>query len=287
MPTLNTETAAVRGLLALELRPGHAPAQAALSQAAAGALAALIGHDVAQVAPAAERLELVLGAAHFDPAEALRPGWPLHRRLLELWQRAPRVHDGAARVIAFGSDVHGHVPPPLQAEADLHGGALRVLPFVLPGDAAAVAAVQEAFETELLDRGMASAQTALAAQQGFAAPIEHARYLTVLDLAAMTALQYRHQGLEPLWPLLETALLRPQMAADLDAPPEPLLRYRDGVALLWLPSPDRWQARCAAHETDRERLARGYAMHEMRLRQFAAVLRAHGVECVFDGSGGE
>jgi len=75
---------------------------------------------------------------------------------------------------------------------------------------------------------MASAATALQAQEEFAARIEHARYLTAHDLAAMIAMQYDHVGLKRLWPLIETALLAPQRELWLDASPEPLLRYADG-----------------------------------------------------------
>lgn len=284
MPTTTSESTVVHGVLALELRMGAESPRAALPQAEAGALAALIGHDLARVAAQAQRLDLVVAAAHFDPAEVLRPGWPLHRRLAELHQRAPRASDGAARMIAFGQDASGHVPLPLQADADLQGGALRVLPFALIGDAATVRAVESVLETDLLDNGMAGAATALAAQEAFAAPIEHARYLTLMDLVAMTALQYDNQGLQPLWPVLETALLRPQETAELDAPPEPLLRYENGMAHFRLPAITQWQARCAPNEHDAERLARGYAMQQMRLRQFAAVLRAHGIDHVFDSA---
>jgi hypothetical protein len=74
-------SACVRGVLALELAPGTAIANPALAQADAARLAALVCRDLAALAPAARALDACLMAAHFDPAEALRPGWPLHRRL--------------------------------------------------------------------------------------------------------------------------------------------------------------------------------------------------------------
>ncbi len=95
-----------------------------LRQADAGTLAGLLGRDLAALVPEASGLELAFAAAHFDPAEALRPGWPLHRRLDELRRRAPGRHDGP-RVIAFGADAQDGVPQPLQAEASLRGGSLR------------------------------------------------------------------------------------------------------------------------------------------------------------------
>jgi hypothetical protein len=266
----------VRGALALELAPGTTPAGAVLGQAEAGRLGGLIGHDLALLAPEAADLDLVVAGAHFDPAELLRPGWPLHRRLQELHARAPRA--SGPRVIAFGADARGEVPQPLRAEAELSGGPMRVVPFVLVGDPEAAQSVGTTLERELLDRGMARAETALHAQDGFAARIEHARYLTVWDLAALTAMQYRHAGLDALWALLETALLAPAQDAWLDAPPEPLLRYVDGAVRMRVFDRDGWRARYADGESDPARLERGFAHFRARQRQFAAILAAHGIE---------
>ena len=271
----------VRGALALELVPGSQPGRAALSQAEAGALAALVGRDLAGLAADAAALDLVFAGAHYDPAELLRPGWPLHRRLEELHARAPqRVGPAAdaARIIAFGADEQGAVPQPLRAEPELQGGPLRVVPFLLVGSAAHAAAVADAFEDALLERGMAKADTALLAQDTFHARIEHARYLTAYDLAAMMALQYRHVGLDGLWPLLETALLAPEQDAWLDAPPEPLLRYVDGAVRIAGFDRSGWQHRYAADELDAARIDRGFARFQARLRQLTAILNVHGLE---------
>src|SRR5690606_5766424 len=105
----------VAGLLALELAPACAIARDALAQADAARLATLLGRDLGALVPQARALDLCLAAAHFDPAEALRPGWPLHRRLAELQARAPgRGTD--ARIIAFGADAAGAVPQPFVAD---------------------------------------------------------------------------------------------------------------------------------------------------------------------------
>lgn len=287
------------GVLALELSADSVPARDALAQDQAGALAALVARDLRALAgdavgaatragkPGAatddggiESLDLVLAAAHFDPAEVLRPGWPLHRQLQELHARAPRAR--GARVIAFGAGPDGAAPASLRCEDELRGGRLRVLPCLLAGAAQTVRAVGERLEAVLLDRGMAQADTALYAQDAFGARIEHARYLTVHDLAALTALQYRNQGLEPLWRVIETALLAPGQPAGLDAPPEPLLRYVDGEARIALLPPAAWRRRyMPGHDADDPRLGRLYERFQARQRQFAAVLRAHGIEVVF------
>lgn len=279
------------GVLALELTPGHAPKVDALPPSQAGELAHLVGRDLAGLVEGAHALDLVLAGAHFDPAEVLRPGWPLHRRLRELHQSAPRGDEGA-RVFAFGADPEGAVPQPLQAERDLAGGALRVLPFLLAepaatprttGDHAAFAGAVDAMEQVLLDRGMVQPGTALLAQEAFGARIEHARYLTVHDLAAMTALQYRNQGLEGLWSVVEAALLRPDAALGFDAPPEPLLRYAEGEARIAMLPPGAWRHRHdprGAH--DEQQLERHHELYQARQRQYAAILGAHGIPVSWD-----
>ena len=128
---------------------------------------------------------------------------------------------------------------------------------------------------------LAQAETALMAQDAFGVRIEHARYLTLHDLLAMTALQYSNQGLEPVWDVLETALLARSSEAWLDAPPEPVLRHVDGEVRMALLTPADWRKRHVPDEKNEARLARGLAMYEARQRQIAAVLQAHGIEVQF------
>ncbi len=270
----------VKGFLALELSAGSTPRIAALQPADAGALVERMGRDLAALVPQIRELDLSLAAAHFDPAEALRPGWPLHRRLEELHQRAPGRNSGP-RLIAFGADEAGDVPLPFQASEDLMGGSLRVVPFLLTGGNSTLGAVADRLEEVLLETGMAQADTALLAQQAFDARIEHARYLTLHDLAAMMAMQYGHGGLESLWPIIETALLAPAEEAWLDAPPEPLLRYVDGEVRIALLEPASWRKRYAPEESTDDRLERAYQFFQARQQQFAAVLEAHGIPVTF------
>lgn len=282
----------VRGALALELAPGSDAGTDALPQAHAGALAALIARDLARHDSDAARLELVTVAAHYDPVELLRPGWPLHSELLQLAARAPRVSssspagqggeaDHPGRIIAFGTHAD-RLPGALAPSPEFHGGPLRLVPFSLAGEAAVRERVSQAFEAGLMERGMAAADTALAMQEAFGLRIEHARYLTLHDLVAMTALQYEHAGLAPLWPVLEAALLAPEREAWLDAPPEPLVHYAGHEARIALFSPDAWRRRYATDaDGDGAALRRRHAHFEARQRQFTHVLRAHGVEVNF------
>ncbi|MGF0668998.1 hypothetical protein ACQRWG_14385 [Stenotrophomonas maltophilia] len=269
------------GVLALELAGGEIPRQAVLSAEQAGELAERVGRDLAKLVPQVAELDLVFAAAHFDPAEVLRPGWPIHRRLEELQMRAPGRNQGP-RLLAFGTDAEGDVPLPFQADATLVGGGLRVVPFLLTGsDVATTSAVADALEETLLANGMAHADTALMAQNTFGARIEHARYFTVNDLAAMMSMQYDNQGLAALWPLIETAIMAPGEDEWLNAAPEPLLRYTHGEARMALFDPAGWCAHYDHGKNDCDRLKGIYEQFLMRQRQMAAVLEAHGVPVLF------
>ncbi|TKS53178.1 hypothetical protein E4582_13430 [Luteimonas yindakuii] len=269
----------VRAALALELGDVRVRGPDALAQADAGALGERIARDLAGFAPAAATLDLITVGAHYDPVELLRPGWPLHREIDQLAARAPGEAGG--RVIAFGAH-EGRLPGALAPAREHAGGPLRLVPLLLRGDAATTTAVADVFERDLMETGMAGAETALHAQEAFGLVIEHARYLTAHDLLAMTALQYEHAGIAPLWPVLETALLSPTDEAWLDAGPEPLVHYTGGEARIALFSPAAWRARYAAGEADEARLQHGWMHFEARQRQFDAVLRAHAIPVRFD-----
>jgi hypothetical protein len=273
--------ASCHGALALELRPGARPGRAVLDQAAAENLAAGVANDLARFEPRAAELDLGLLGAAYDPVELLRPGWPLHRELERLVAQAPGA--GLPRVIAF-ADREGRLPDNLLPHADYQGGALRLLPWVLRGPREIVREIATRFEEILLETGMANAATALAAQQAFGVDVEHARYLTTHDLAALMAMQYEHAGLAAAWPLIETALVAPEEEHWLDAPPEPLVRYARGEARIALLDDEGWlQAGFAPNQGhDPERLSRDFDRFQMRQRQLAALFEAHGIRTVFD-----
>ena len=268
------------GAFAIELSPGAEVGRSVLSPESAGALAALVARDLGKLVPEAAALDLGLVAALFDPVELLRPGYPLHAELERLVARAPGAAGG--RVIGFGAGPEG-LPGALKPASVHAQGPLRLLPLLVRGDADAIAQVGDRMEQVLLDTGMAGADTALLAQEGFGTRIEHARLLTLNDLAAMMALQYEHAGLAPLWPLVETALLAPDDEQWLDAPPEPLARYAQGGVRLALLDVDAWaEGGFAPAGLDPERLSRAFDHFQIRQRQIAAVLEAHGIPVTFD-----
>jgi hypothetical protein len=268
------------GAFAIELSPEAEVGLSLLSPEAAGALAGLVARDLARLVPEAAALDLGLVGALFDPVELLRPGYPLHAELERLVARAPGATGG--RVIGFGAGAEG-LPGALRPEPEHAQGPLRLLPLLVRGDAADIAIVGDRMEQVLLDTGMAGADTALLAQEGFATQVEHARLLTLNDLAAMMALQYEHAGLAPLWPLVEAALLSPGREQWLDAPPEPLARYANGEVRLALLDVEAWaEGGFAPAGDDPARLSRAFEHFQGRQRQIAAVLEAHGIPVTFD-----
>ena len=268
--------------LALELTPGMPAERQALDKVAASELAALIARDIGRFDSSAAALDLAVICALFDPAELLRPHWPLHRELERLTALAPG--DSSPRIIALAGD-DGQLPESLQPQVEFEGSALRLLPLLLRGEDALATKVGAHLEHSLLDLGMAGADTALLAQRAFGARIEHARYLTVHDVMAMTALQYEHVGLAALWSLIETALLAPQQECWLDAPPEPLLRLVDGQARIAMLDDEAWAASALvpiSARRDSEAMARAFERFQMRQRQLAALLEAHAITVTYD-----
>lgn len=262
------------GALALEI--AAPPQRMVLERDQSEALAAHVAADLQRLLPGVDALDLTLAAAHFDPAELLRPAWPIHAGLSELAQRAPAA--GSGRVIGLGAH-QGRMPAAvLMPDPALDGGPLRLLPFALHGEAEAVARVGAMMEERLLETGMAGAATALEAQSSFGGRLEHARYLTLHDLCAMVAMQYEHAGIAPLWPLIEAALLAPHGDEWIDAPPEPLLRYVDAEVRIAQFALDAWaEAGFAPQGSSSESLSRGFRAHGQRLQQYAAVLAAHAI----------
>jgi len=268
------------GAFALELSPQTRAEAPCLSQAQAGELASMLARDLARWVPEVRDCDFTVLAALFDPVEILRPGFPLHAELERLTAQAPG--QGQARVIALGANDTA-LPETLAPAKEFSEGPFRLVPFLLRGDAELIKVVGEQLEASLLDIGMAPADTALFAQENFKAQIEHARYLTVHDLAAMMAMQYDHAGLKNVWPLIETALLAPDETCWCDTLPDPLALYRDGEIHMTLLDADDWQllGYCGEEESP-ERCEFLFEQFEMRQRQMAALFQAHGLEVTFE-----
>jgi hypothetical protein len=273
------DVVACPAVLALELAPGDTPSRLMLTREEAQELAALVAEDLRSLLPGVETSRLAVAGALFDAVELLRPGFPVHATLDELARRIPRVI-GEAAVVAFGSS-DGQMPAqPLVPDPTYAGGPMRLVPWTLLAEEGLAEELAARIETELVGRGEAGARTSDFLMRTLGVRFEHARYLSRNDVMAMTCVQYEHVNLAPLWTLLEAALLTPykeESALTLRGLP---LRYEAGR--VWAPPLATWFAEQADGASDD-------AAHELagilfELRQYAAVLNAHGIAFGFEGT---
>ncbi|MEZ5464160.1 MAG: hypothetical protein R3F22_02825 [Lysobacteraceae bacterium] len=274
-----TSPSSIPLLLALERSPQSiAPARDVLSPTQASALVQKIADDLLRLHPGIDALDLAAAAILFDPAQLLRPRWPLDAALTELVSRAPgSAEAGGGRLLAFGGENHAYPTPALTPDTRLGQGPLLLIPLRLSGDIERVACFTDALEATLFDQGMAGAGTALLAQEAFGIELEHARYLTRHDLCAMTAMQYEHAGIGALWPLIETALYEPDADDSLDVDDLPPLRRMGEV--LWLGELDEADLRPRLTRVfdDASMLESALRRWPARMAQVKAVLAAHGL----------
>ena len=274
----STAPIALHAVLAVELAEGSVPARLTLDRDAAETLAAYVAADLAAMLPGVQHARLLLGGALLDPAEVLRPGFPVHAALEELAVRVPRT----AAVVAFGSH-DGRMPiATLMPDAALRGSALRVLPLVLETDAEHAPALGAALESELAARGEAGALTADGLMRALGAHFAHARYLTQADLLALVCVQYEHRGLAPFWQLIEAALLTPDRVEATLSPRG--LRCRWDRGTVRIETPAAWMQHRDHADDD---AAHAYAGAVFELRQAAALAGAHGLALAFDAAEGD
>jgi len=281
------------GVLALELSAGTAPSTYTLSRDQADALARLIADDLARLLPptaqqpGAEQADLLVLGALYDPAQLLRPGWPVLADLADLAQHSRALQGGSGgRIVAFGS--HDGVMPGerLQPEVQASPGALLLLPWTFCADETLASDLGTRMESIFMAKGEAGPQTADFLMRTLGLRLEHARYLTRHDLCALTCSQLEHAGFSALWQMLEFALLYPQRDGEALTSRGRKLEFRGGQVHCALPVYADWAAEFGRGEDVAERTI-GYAGWLFELRQCAGLFAAHHVPLRFDGDAGE
>ena len=267
---------ALPAVLALELSPGEPPQRLTLTRDEAAELAALVADDLHALVPGVAQARLTLSGALFDAVELLRPGFPVWATLDELARRVPRGQ--LENVVAFGH-YQGRMPAqPLEPDPAYADGPMRFLPLSLLAAEELAGALSERLEVELVGRGEAGARTADWLMRTLGVRLEHARYLSRNDLLALTCVQYEHVNLAALWQLLEAALLTPYRPETALSARGLALRYADGK--VWMQSPAQW---LAAQDGDTAERSHAFAGAVFELRQYAALLQAHGLALQLDG----
>lgn len=239
------------GLLALEVLPEGRPAALSLPVESADLLGDAISGDLLRLLPGVDRMGLAVAAALYDPAQILRPGWPLFAELVRLHQRSQRG-TWSPSVACFGSAAGAMADPGLEPDQSLIGSALMLIPWVLIGADEDATRINAEMEEQFSEQGLAEARTSLFLNEAFSIKVSHARYLSRLDLCAMTVMQYEHAGLAELWPLIECALLSPQQEETITT---------SGGRYVWRDGHVDVEQSTDAQE----------------LRQFGVILNAHGI----------
>lgn len=243
------------GLLALELLPERAPASLTLSAESAAELSDVMASNLLRLLPGVDKMGLAIAAALYDQAQILRPDWPIFEELARLYQHSPSA-DSSASIACFGAAAGRMPAAQLEPERSLIGSPLMLLPWVLMGEPERVAHFNLQMEEVFTENGLADARTALFLNEAFSIKVEHARLLTLYDLCVITAMQYQHAGLTPLWSLIECALLSPECEQTVASAGGDTYRWRAGIVTI---------VRKVAPENAQEQ------------RQYQAVLAAHGI----------
>ena len=202
------------GALAVELKDGG-QARSLLARPAAAAMANALATELGRHLNGLDGLGLCWMAGCFDVAQLLRPGFPIHTELRQMYTSGVADPYGQPQVMTMSARGAQAPSPLLAPQAELAGGSLLYLPLVLVAEASRLALVRAQLEDQLLEQGLLDARSARMVIDALETPIEHARLLSCDDLCAITAANLQHAGLPSVWQVLETALFHPDRNVDL------------------------------------------------------------------------
>ncbi|HSX61568.1 MAG TPA: hypothetical protein VLF18_15310 [Tahibacter sp.] len=280
------------GVLALELSPGATPSSFTLGREAADALARHIADDLLRLLPAerdgagADQADLLVLGALYDSVQLLHPGWPLFAGLSELAHHSQALAGAeGGRIVAFGSHAGAMPGDALQPLVSDPPSPLLLVPWTFSAPEALATDLGARMESVFMAKGEAGRATADFLMRTLGVRLEHARYLTRHDLCALICSQLEHAGYSALWQMLEFALLYPTRSGEASTARGQKLVFRDGAVHCALPVYADWAAAFGAGRSREERVT-DYAGWLFELRQYVALLGAHGVAVRFDGDAG-
>lgn len=264
------------GVLALEPVAGADPQRRQLTRAVAEGLNDAMGAQLARFLPQGQEYGFVWSAALYDPAQLLRPGFPLHQELEHLFVAGQRHGIAAGHCLAL-CEQGGRMPTAhLEPDPLLGGGTLYTIPIALTGSPAAITAAAQRLESVLYDEGLADAAVVYELHRDLGIAFEHVRLMSLADLAAMMAAQLEHVGLGCAWALIEEALYgRPPARVEARTPlGQTLLLDDDGIA--WIEF-EPFSLHARRHPDDSGSALDAYAARLHEFRQLQGLLAAHGL----------
>ena len=186
------------GMLTLDCQK---PIRQTLNKQQAAELTTLIARDLSAVLGINEQTALVVCAAAFSSEQLLQPKFPVQLNINQYATAAFQGELNANKVLSSGAS-NGQMPDGLQPISSEQS--LLHLPFCLFTNNTQLA---EKFEAELMHKGMISPPTYEKLREQTGVLVNHANYMTYLDLVAMMHNHYEQMGLTNLWRVIETALL--------------------------------------------------------------------------------
>ncbi|MCU0753682.1 MAG: hypothetical protein MUE46_00965 [Xanthomonadales bacterium] len=262
--------AVIRGIVAVELKVPGRPGTVYLERAQAQGLSLALSGELARHLGSLDGLGLVLMAAVYDSAQLLRPGFPVHSELENLYQAGIRDPLAEPQVMTLTA-LRGAPPSAaLAPDPELLGGPFLALPFSILGPAEVIEPARNTLEACLFEQGLVDARLALNLRDALDLDLEHVRLMTLTDLCAMTAAQLQHVGLGAVWELLEDCLVSAPLAQQwrLDSGVE---FGRRGPDQVWLRYVGWRQLDPGARDPD------AHADRVLHTRQTLALLDAHGI----------
>jgi hypothetical protein len=278
-----TNTTHYRILVAIETdatryHGAHATRPALLSRTAAEQMLAHVAADLANLLPGVSQCSLTSAGALFDQTQILRPDYPVFSALENLAKQSGS--DGQPMQISLGAD-KGLMPvEPLQPDDNISLGILQLLPVLLSGDKELIGELGMEMEHRFIEEGQVSAHTAGWMESAFGIGINHARFMTILDLNAMFRLQLEHFGFLPLWQLLDAALSGQQEPLDVTLESGQVFTWRDGAVHTHFETFDHWSGTGGGKHLESQGgiLAGAYSDWTRALRQILTTLKAHDIK---------
>ena len=263
------------GVLALEPVAGALPQRHLLTRATAEGLMAAMGAQLARFLPPEHDYGFVWSAALYDPAQLLRPGFPVHQELGNLFLAGQRAGVAAGHSLTL-CERDGRMPTALlEPDVAIGGGTLFTIPVAITGSEDAIAAATERLEIDLYGQGLADAAIVYELARDLGLSFEHVRLMSLLDLSAMMAAQLEHIGFGFAWQLIEERLYgNPSQCLEVSTALGQSLKLDDGA--VWLSFlPYSLYARQNAGLGDQRLNEYVAQLHEFR--QLQGLLAAHGM----------
>jgi hypothetical protein len=274
------------GVIAIELNQHPAPValfDRSSSQSLAEALRAEIRRHLGDL----DAIGVCWMAGIFDSAQLLRPGFPLFGALTDIYRAGVKDPIGTPQLVTLNS-LHGKAPTAsLEPDRSLLGGQMVFVPFVLVAQDFVIKTVSEQLEACLGEQGLVDARFALKLASATGVNVEHARLMTINDLAAMTTLQLDHAGFQAFGQILEAALFFPS-SRQTRAISNTGIELSFAAQNLQIQTHDLslFAARCLPNSDQSTRLDR-FIEHQIELRQILALANAHALRVTISVGGDE